>query len=351
MKLIDLNRYVYEDIYPAFKAATDEKERTARLSQEFLNYLAGKNLVLTGDEPVLTADIGSGPCDTLIKYLTGVSCDGGFDVRATDYIPEYADPERGIALDNLAAAQANGTLRLARFLAKAGDAFAGRLLELLSRPNDHEHIANTFRLVFASHLVYHAESGVAVKRLIADIAGNVLASDGIAVLFHVANTPHTFQEFRARFGSQSGGPQDSDTGAVSIDDPPAEIAAACGEFSLPLYELEFITDLRFGPLGDDEWRSFTDPLSYQHLANRNPGAYEDLKRLYFVVQRAPLEFADDNTATGMSAFITRIRPVIERNRGVLPAAERMQVFCRADAPDILRLAISEGLSVAAPLTR
>jgi hypothetical protein len=64
---IALDRYVYEDIYPAFKAATDEKELTANLSRTFLNHLAHGNLVLTGDNPAPVADIGCGPCDTLIK--------------------------------------------------------------------------------------------------------------------------------------------------------------------------------------------------------------------------------------------------------------------------------------------
>jgi hypothetical protein len=87
---IALDRYVYEDIYPAFKAATDEKELTANLSRTFLNYLAQRHLVLTGDSPAPVADIGCGPCDTLIKYLTGVEFPPGFIVRATDYLPEYA---------------------------------------------------------------------------------------------------------------------------------------------------------------------------------------------------------------------------------------------------------------------
>src|SRR5229473_3016013 len=69
---IKLDRYVYEDIYPAFKAATDEKQITANINRTFLNYLAKRNLILTGDSPVAVADIGCGPCDTLIKYLTGV---------------------------------------------------------------------------------------------------------------------------------------------------------------------------------------------------------------------------------------------------------------------------------------
>src|SRR5689334_9890750 len=107
---IALDRYVYEDIYPAFKVATDEKDKTALINQKFLNFLAARNLVLTGSEPLMTADVGSGPCDTLIKYLTGVHFPGGFTVRATDFIPDYADSTRGTAVQNLLVAQTSGML-------------------------------------------------------------------------------------------------------------------------------------------------------------------------------------------------------------------------------------------------
>jgi hypothetical protein len=341
---ITLDRYVYEDIYPAFKAATDEKEKTARINQTFLNFLAARNLVLTGYEPLMTADIGSGPCDTLIKYLTGVEFPSGYTIRATDFIPDYTDSARGIALLNLAAAQTSGALKLAGFSVKAGNAFGGNLLDLLSSPEDQVEPRHAFRLVFISHLLYHAEAASDVESLIADVAGNLLASDGVAILYHVANIPRTFQEFRARFGSQSGGRSTSDTGAVTIDDPPAEVAHACHRRGLPLHELQFMTDLRFGPLGDDEWTSFKAPLTYEALAQRNPEAYEDLKKLYFVVQRAPLEFASDRSATGLSEFIDQIRPVIEENRGLLPLAERMQVFSRADVPARLGATIREALA-------
>src|SRR5215472_9118437 len=126
---IDLDRYVYENIYPAFKAATDEKEKTARINQAFLNFLMAQNVVLTGSAPLMTADVGCGPCDTLIKYLTGVEFPAGFIIRATDFIPDYADPARGAAVRNLVAAQSSGTLRLAGFSVKAGNAFGGNLLD------------------------------------------------------------------------------------------------------------------------------------------------------------------------------------------------------------------------------
>jgi hypothetical protein len=341
---ITLDRYVYEDIYPAFKAATDEKEKTARINQTFLNFLAARNLVLTGYEPLMTADIGSGPCDTLIKYLTGVEFPSGFTIRATDFIPDYTDSARGIALLNLAAAQTSGALKLAGFSVKAGNAFGGNLLDLLSSPEDQVEPRHAFRLVFISHLLYHAEAASDVESLIADVAGNLLASDGVAILYHVANAPRTFQEFRARYGSQSGGRSTSDTGAVTIDDPPVEVARACHRRRLPLHELQFTSDLRFGPLGNDDWMSFKAPLTYEALAERNPEVYEDLKKLYFVVQRAPLEFASDCSATGLSEFMDKIRPVIEENQGLLPLAEHMQVFSRADVPARLGATIQEALA-------
>ena len=42
---IALDNYVYEDIYPAFKATTDEKAITANISQAFLNNLVQQEMV------------------------------------------------------------------------------------------------------------------------------------------------------------------------------------------------------------------------------------------------------------------------------------------------------------------
>jgi hypothetical protein len=343
---ITLDRYVYEDIYPAFKATTDEKEITARINRSFLNHLAALDLVIEGHRPTTVADIGCGPCDTLVRYLNGVTCPQGFIVRATDFLPAYADAHDGEALRILAAAQSENTLKIIDFSTQAGDAFGGRLLDLLSAPRDGTSMRHAFYIVFASHMMYHAESTSQVDRFLTDVAGNLLATGGVCVMYHVAITQRTFQEFRARFGSQAGASAASNTGAVTIDDPPTQIAAACKSLGLPLYQMEFVTKSHFGALGDDEWRAFKDPGAYDALAVSNPGAYEDLKRLYFVVQRAPLEFAADRAATGLTAFIDEIRPVIEANHGALPLAERMQVCTRRDALPLLEEAIPPALRAA-----
>jgi len=197
---------VYEDIYPAFKASTDEKEITANLSHAFLNNLAQRNLVLAGPDPVAVADIGCGPCDTLIKYLKGARFAPGFIVRATDYLPEYADIERGEALQTLATAQAQGTVKLASFSVQAGNAFGGDLLGLLSRPQDRAKLQNAFRIVYASHVLYHAESPSEVPRLIGDVATNVLSRDGVCILFHIAH-PGLFRIFVRGSGARRVVPQ------------------------------------------------------------------------------------------------------------------------------------------------
>src|SRR5271163_4908666 len=82
---ITIDTYRYEEIYPSFKAATDEKEKTARINAAFLNRLGDAGVVLTGNDPIAIADIGCGPCDTLVKYLTAVKFAAGFKIRATDY--------------------------------------------------------------------------------------------------------------------------------------------------------------------------------------------------------------------------------------------------------------------------
>lgn len=344
---IALDRYVYEDIYPAFKATTDEKQITADISRTFLNYLAQRNLVLTGANPAAVADIGCGPCDTIIKYLTGVRFTPGFIVRATDFLPEYADAESGEGLQTLAAAQKKGTIKLAGFSLRAGDAFAGKLADLLSAAQDGANLRSEFRIVFASHMMYHADGLPGVQRLIADVADNLLARDGISITFHIANTPGTFQDFRARFGSEAGRGSHSDTGAVTIDDPPAQIEKVCAAMRLPLHQMEFTTKVRFGSLSDDEWRAFKDPRAYDALAESAPSAYEDLKRLYFIVQRAPLEFADDHSATGLTTFIDEMRELLRANHGALVLAERMQVFIRADASSALGETIPGALAASA----
>jgi len=111
-----------------------------------------------------------------------------------------------------------------------------------------------------------------------------------------------------------------------------------------VYEAQFISGVRFGRLSDDEWNAFKEPQRYDAIAQSNPDAYEDLKRLYFVVQRAPLKFAADDSRRGLNAFIDEARQAIEANGAVLPMIESIQVFTRPDADPSLARAIPAALA-------
>jgi hypothetical protein len=328
---ITIDTYRYEEIYPSFKAATDEKEKTARINARFLNRLAESNVVLSGRDPISLADIGSGPCDTLVKYLTGVKFDAGFKVRATDYSSEYTDERSGEALATLAAAKAAGTLKLVDYSAHAGDSFAGHLLELLGSHNAPAR-PREFQIVFASHVLYHCETPGSTERLIEDVTKNVLADDGICILYHLAKVPLCFQDFRARYGSNSAATAHSNTPAVAIDDPPDKVAEVCATQGVPCLRMDFTADLRFAIPDEKIWNYFRTPEKYAELCKNNPAAAEDLKRLMFITQRAPIEFAADRSPTGLSAYLDEIGDVLKRNAGILKLAESMQVIYRPDAP-------------------
>lgn len=340
---ITTDKYCYEEIYPAYKTATDEKEKTARINAAFLKKLAAASVVLTGSKPILVADIGSGPCDTLVKYLTDVAFDPGFKVRATDFSSAYADSRDGEALTTLAAAQSAGTLKLIDFSARPGDSFAGHVLDLLgsdqSPAGPHE-----FRIVFASHVLYHCESPGSTERLIDDVTQNVLAEDGICILYHLANVPLSFQDFRARYGSNSAAAAHSNTPAVAIDDPPAKVAEICAARGIPCLRIDFPAVLRFENPDDEVWNDFRDPQRYAELCKFNPVAAEDLKRLLFVAQRAPIEFAADTSPTGLNAYLDEIGGVLKHGAGILKCAETMQVLHRPDAAAEFGRSVSTALS-------
>ena len=328
---ITIDSYRYEEIYPSFKAATDEKEKSARINAAFLNRLASERIVVTGTDPILIADIGSGPCDTLVKYLTGVKFDAGFKVRATDYSIEYAGERNSEALATLAAARSAGTLKLVDFSARAGDSFAGHLLDLLGS-NGRPARSREFRIVFASHVLYHCETPGSAERLIEDVTQNVLAGDGICILYHLAKVPLSFQDFRARYGSNSAAVAHSNTPAVAIDDPPAKVDEVCATRGIPCHRMDFTADLSFAMRDEKIWSYFRDPLRYEQLCATRPEAAEDLNRLMFVTQRAPVEFAADHSSTGLAAYLDEIGGVLKHNAGILKLAESMQVIYRPNAP-------------------
>ncbi len=234
-------------------------------------------------------------------------------------------------------------MQLVDFSAHAGDSFAGHLLELLGSHNaparPHE-----FQIVFASHVLYHCETPGSTERLIDDVTKNVLADDGICILYHLAKVPLSFQDFRARYGSNSAAAAHSNTPAVAIDDPPGKVAEVCAAQTVPCLRMDFTADLRFAKPDEKTWNSFRDPGKYEQLCKDNPAAAEDLQRLMFITQRAPIEFAADRSTTGLSAYLDEIGGVLKRNAGILKLAESMQVIYRPGAAAEFGKGIAAALS-------
>ncbi|MFO1519557.1 MAG: hypothetical protein U1F57_07865 [bacterium] len=335
--------YVYEEVYPAFKEGTDEKEKTALLNQVFLQFLLKEGLVFSGNRSIQVADLGCGPCDTIIKYLKGISFSPGFTVRGIDFNEEYAG-SGGKAAANLMAAQASGVLKLNQFSVRRGDAFSGHLLDLLCAPGEKagEH---SFRLAFLSHLMYHAHRQEEIDRVLQDISFHVLEEGGLAVLYHVAHrSPGTFQYFRDRYGSNSQNTARTDTPTMNIHDPPSVIAESCGRSGIPCRGLEFATQLYFQRWPEEVWQAYGDPSRYERLAKTDEGAFEDLKRLYFIVQRSPREFAADASPTGLQAYLTEIREVLERNGGALLLEETLQVLTPPEVSEAFQVKMGKALS-------
>jgi hypothetical protein len=341
---ITITEYRYEEIYPSFKAATDEKHITARINAAFLRGLIRRGLIGASGRPLIVADIGCGPCDTILMYLVDAQYAPGYRIRATDFSSEYADPARGKAVLSLADAQRNKQVPIVDFSVAQGDAFAGNLLQLVSDAGDAD-ARNSFDLVFASHMLYHCDGLESLRVMVNDVVTNLLKDDGIFLLYHAVAPPGTFIYLRSKFGRHGATLEHSDTPAPNIGDPAMCVAEYCADQGLPCLELNFGSRMHMRGLTEAHWQTFRDPQHYARLVRDDPAAAENLKRLMFITQRAPLEFAADRSPLGLDAYLAEARSIIEANGGEMPLAERLQVVCRPGLPDAfmdgLRAALDE----------
>jgi len=324
---IPIVEYRYEEIYPSFKAGTDEKRITSDILHRFLRRALPADPGRSA--PIRVADVGSGPCDTILGYLESVDTPQGFVIRATDIGDDYAAPD-GIAMRTLAAAQRAGQIRIVDFAVSEDDSFAGKLASLVSAQGERAGHGR-FDLVVASHMFYHADSPAGVETLLGDAADNLLAARGILLMCHAAAPPGTFSYLRARYGRHSTRLDQSDTPAVNVGDPPRVTRDYFARRRLPLCEIAFSARLELPGLSDADWRDFAHPECYAEIVKRSPEAAENLRRLLFVTERAPLEFAADRSERGLVAYLAAACKVIESNHGSLPLAEWIQIGFRPGA--------------------
>ena len=322
---LTIGEYRYEEIYPSFKAQTDEKHLTGAINGALLRSLIARGLIGASGGPLTVADLGCGPCDTILMYLADAHYAPGYRIRATDFNAEYA-ASGGKAAIALGEAQRKGAIRIVDFAVAQGDSFAGNLLPLVSAGGGEAR--GSFDLVFASHMLYHCASVPALQAMVGDVVSNLLKNEGIFLLYHAVALPGTFVYLRAKFGRHGERLEGSDTPAPNVGDPVVSVAEYCAAGAIPCLELNFTARMHMPGLTAAHWQNFRDPRQYARLVREEPEAAENLKRLMFVTQRAPLEFAADRSSLGLDAYLAQARAIIEANGGEMPLAERLQVVCR-----------------------
>lgn len=298
-----IDTYIYAEHYEYFKGATDEKICAAMITEALADQLRDQRLMShPSQRSIPVVDIGSGPADNIQMYLKGVGHPGGFELCVIDQNPAYTGP-KGVAHSNLR--KARNLLAGAPSVIHA-DAFDGKLITHLQTPPHY------FSLAFLSHLLYHADT-ISLRIMLLDVSKNVLTPEGVGILFHLETRQESFQYFRRKYGRRpmaSDKAQRSDTPAVEIGNPPEAVEHICNQLNIPCYTCSYINRYYFGPMEQSYWKMFQHPEKYCEITDQT--ARENLHKLYFIVQRAPLEFAaDQREESGLSAFLEEVRNVLE----------------------------------------
>jgi len=359
-RLFNLAVYLYDEgYYDSFKARTDEKILTGMIQCLFNRALVRQGLVFHKDKSNVF-DMGSGPCDTsLLHYLSSGFQTAKIVVKAVDENAKYVggiDLVTGKrttylesdAYKNFQTAQKEFRARGIELDLRScqGDAFNGQSVANVSIDNDIT--PSSFDLAFLSHLFYHVapkdglSSEQRLDNALNDVARNVLKKEGVAVAYHVAvggiDDDYSFQFFRDNFGSSSSNAaRHSNTDAMDIKDPATKIENSCAKQGITCSTLRFDTKLRFskqlfdnsGKVKADVKDIFKNTARYKELLE-SPELYEDLKSIYFIVQRSADEMAADKSVTGLDNLMNKILDAIQntsdKHGHYLITHEKMQLI-------------------------
>jgi hypothetical protein len=344
------NEYKYIEHYDHFKRDTDEKLCAAMVAKILADKLRENGLVYhMPKQPIAVVDIGSGPADSIQLYLKGANHPGGFEIHVIDQNREYTGPD-GAAHKSLRNAR---DLIIGDLNVVNGNAFDGNLTKnLKTRPH-------YFPLAFLSHVLYHTDREH-LSTLLQDVSNNVLTKEGIGILFHLEGKQDSFQYFRHKYGrkyTQTAGVASSDTPAMEVDNPSEAVEEACKQLNIPCHTSHYTNRYYFMPMEDRYWEMFKHPERYSEITNK--AARNNLHKLYFIVQRAPTEFATDHCGeSGLSAFIGEVRKVIANVPGkcaqggsFMELAETVQLIGSAQADDETReklKAVSDAIQAELP---
>lgn len=296
------DKYIYVEHYEYYKRDCNEKICAALVAQNVGEKLRDYGLGYQTPQQVFpVVDIGSGPADSIIMYLDALKHWGRFDLHVIDQNPAYTGPH-GAAHQNLSTARA---LLAGEPNVVHANAFDGNLIRHLRTK------ANIFHLAFLSHVLYHTDMEH-LRLLLQDVSKYVLIMEGVGILFHLEAKQDTFQYFRRKYGKQQtvvGSLASGDTPMMDIDNPPEAVERVCHHLNIPCYTSSYTNHYYFAPMEDIYWELFKFPERYSEITDK--AARDNLHKLYFIVQRAPTEFATDaRDETRLDTFLEEVRNVL-----------------------------------------
>jgi len=338
-------------IFESFKAYTDEKFITAHLNQIFNQELQKLGIIFVDHSPIKVLDIASGPGDMLLQYLINVKCPKGFEVTFIDtnfvYTGDELGNERGLIFETLLSAQVEEVLPINNFCIINGRAFDISLGNLLAKSNfkikDH-----AFNLLYISHGMYTIRSDgkkawkVKIEDTILEIAGSILDTDGVAVIYNMASLRNTFLYFRIKYSRYKVNHKND---SISTD-PSAMIALLCTKHSIPYYDLDFSAKLYFSNHIHEHQLLLKDYINHEKYLSM-PAFTQDYNNLCFIISAKAL-----NTIAGiglLDSYVNEILSAIKldkNGRWYLKIAEKMQVIASTKSSEKLRQKIKIALEKA-----
>lgn len=184
------------------------------------------------------------------------------------------------------------------------------LVQLLLTEDEINQKISPFRLIFLSHCVYYfiddgQENHQQLKEVIGKLESDLLAQDGIIVLFHSTLVPNSFAVMVAKFSFnrlKDITPTAEEYNQFSCD---AVIRSVCHQLGLRCFELSYFSPLYLSQYLSQYADIFKDPNRYDELLS-NDEALQDLYRLLFMAHRSPQDLYQDTSSTGLTNLVDQV---------------------------------------------
>ncbi|RDD36787.1 hypothetical protein TrispH2_011261 [Trichoplax sp. H2] len=339
--------FQYDKAFLAYKSCNNDHERLSRLNHTFLKQLQDLGLFYRQDQVTLVGDIGCGDGEATITYLNNIEFKGGLDIRAMDKLAQFAgthqssvknatsEGEKGLANETFSKAKQSQVIPLKNYQVNFGDMLEVDVAHLLYTDEEIKESMNRFNLVYLSHSVYyardqHKNGRYGVTNLLDSVATDLLADDGVAILFHAGLEFDTFTSigYYTRSLIQNIVPTEEEYNRLSATHV---ISNSSRELGLTYFEIPYKFELYFSKDCKKYADVFKDPSRYHELQN-DPAALQDLYKIIFIAHRSPDDLYTDHSSRGLNNLVDKVLDCIKRNGSIIVSAS-MQVILSRKASD------------------